>query len=80
MSDLSNMERLAEAQHRHDAKLPRCQPWRLQLPPSTQEEVKCLQGKINALIARALAEADKFDQLIPGGGDALRKACDQAEE
>ncbi len=80
MSDLSNMERLAEAKHRYDAKLPRLQPWRLQPPPSAQEEIECLQGKLYALMATCLAEASKFDQLIPGGGDELRRACDQAEE
>ena len=80
MSDLSNMERLAEAQQRHDARLPRRQPWRLQPLPSAQEEVECLQGKLNVLIATCLTEASKFDQLTPGGGDELRRACDQAEE
>ncbi|TDS82594.1 hypothetical protein [Comamonas sp. JUb58] len=80
MSDLSNMERLAEAQDAFDRRLPRRQPWRLQPSPSAQEEVECLQGKIYALIAKVLAEASKFDQLTPGGGDELRRACDQAEE
>lgn len=80
MSDLSNMERLAEAQGAFDRRLPRRQPWRLQPPPSAQEEVECLQGKLYALIAKVLAEASKFDQVIPGGGDELRRACDQAEE
>lgn len=80
MSDLSNMGRLAEAQYRHDAKLPRRQPWRLQPPPSAQEEVEFLQGKLYVLVAKVLAEASKFDQVIPGGGDELRRACDQAEE
>lgn len=80
MSDLSNMERLAEAQHRHDARGEPDRPWRLQPPPSAQEEVECLQGKLYALMATCLSEASKFDQLIPGGGDELRRACDQAEE
>ncbi|MEJ5148987.1 hypothetical protein [Comamonas sp. MYb396] len=80
MSDLSNMERLAEAQHRHDARGEPDSYLRLQPPPSVQEEVECLQGKIDALIEKVLAEAGKFDQLIPGGGDELRRACDQAEE
>lgn len=80
MSDLSNMERLAEAQHRHDARGEPDSYWRLQPPPSAQEEVECLQGKIDALIAKVLAEASKFDQVIPGSGDELRRACDQAEE
>ena len=80
MSDLSNMERLAEAQHRHDARGEPDRYWRLQTPPSAQEEVECLQGKLYALVAACLAEASKFDQLIPGGGDELRRACEQAEE
>ena len=80
MSDLSNMERLAEAQHRHDARGEPDGYWRLQPPPSAQEEVECLQGKLNVLIATCLTEASKFDQLTPGGGDELRRACDQAEE
>lgn len=80
MSDLSNMERLAEAQHRHDARGEPDRPWRLQPPPSAQEEVECLQGKLYALAAKVLIEAGKFDQVIPGGGDELRRACDQAEE
>ena len=80
MSDLSNMERLAEAQHRHDARGDPDSYWRLKPPPSAQEEVECLQGKLYALIATCLSEAGKFDQVIPGGGDALRRACDQAEE
>lgn len=80
MSDLSNMERLAEAQQRHDARAERSAPWRFQRPPSAQEEVECLQEKLYALVAKVLIEAGKFDQVIPGGGDALRRACDQAEE
>lgn len=80
MSDLSNMERLAEAQHRHDARVEPDGYWRLQPPPSVQEEVECLQGKLYALVAKVLIEASKFDQVIPGGGDELRRACDQAEE
>lgn len=80
MSDLSNMERLAEAQHRHDARAERSAPWRFQRPPSVQDEVECLQGKLYALVARVLIEAGKFDMVIPGGGDELRRACDQAEE
>ncbi|MGE8446608.1 MAG: hypothetical protein ACN6O1_10355 [Comamonas sp.] len=80
MSDLSNMERLAEAQHLHDARGELDLPWRLQPQPSAQEEVECLQGKIDVLIAKVLIEASKFDQIIPGGGDELRRACDQAEE
>ena len=80
MSDLSNMERLAEAQYRHDARGEPDRPWRLQAPPSVQEEVECLQGKLYVLVAKVLAEASKFDQVIPGGGDGLRRACDQAEE
>lgn len=49
MSDLSNMERLAEAQHRHDARGEPDTYWRLQPPPSAQEEVEFLQGKIDAV-------------------------------
>lgn len=80
MSDLSNMERLAEAQHRYDARGEPDGYWRLQPPLSAQEEVECLQGKLYALMATCLSEASKFDQLIPGGGDELRRACDLAEE
>lgn len=80
MSDLSNHYALAREQDRHDCRLPRRQPWRFQPPPSAQEEVECLQGKLNVLIATCLTEASKFDQLTPGGGDELRRACDQAEE
>lgn len=80
MTDLSNYHALARGQDRHDCRQPRRQPWRFQPPPSAQEEVECLQGKLYALVARVLIEAGKFDQLIPGGGDELRKACDQAEE
>lgn len=80
MSDLSNMERLAEAQHRHDARAERSVPWRFQRPPSAQEEVECLQEKLYALLAASRTEASKFDMIIPGGGDELRRACDQAEE
>lgn len=80
MSDLSNMERSAEAQHRHDARAERSAPWRFQRPPSALEEVECLQEKLYALVAASRTEASKFDQIIPGGGDELRRACDQAEE
>ena len=80
MSDLSNMERLAEAQHRHDARAERSTPWRFQRPPSVQDEVECLQGKLYALLAASRTEASKFDVVMPGGGDELRRACDQAEE
>ena len=80
MSDLSNHYALAREQDRHDCRAPRRQPWRFQPPPSAQEEVECLQGKLYALVAKVLIEAGKFDHLIPGGGDELRRACDQAEE
>lgn len=80
MSDLSNHYALAREQDRHDCRVPRRQPWRLQPPPSAQEEVECLQEKLYALLAASRTEASKFDQIIPGGGDALRRACDQAEE
>ena len=80
MSDLSNMERLAEAQHRHDSRGEPDNYWRLKPPPSAQEEVECLQEKLYALVAASRTEASKFDMVIPGGGDELRRACDQAEE
>lgn len=80
MSDLSNHYALSSAQDALDLRLLRRQPWRLQPPPSAQEEVACLQGKLYALLAASRTEASKFDQIIPGGGDELRRACDQAEE